>query len=66
MASSRIWADEMCDRWEREASGLERLANLRDADYSAVDRKLMQMHARIKRVCAQELRLESRKLRRGG
>ena len=66
MASSRTtWAEDMCERWEREAFGLERLADLRDADYTAVDRKLMHMHARIKRACAQELRLESRRLRRG-
>jgi|GEM_PF-1929705 len=66
MASSRTWTDELCNRWDSEASGLERLAELPNADYSAVDRKLMNMHARIKRACAQELRLESRKLRRGG
>ena len=65
MSSNRTWTDELCDRWDREAGGLERLADLRDAEYSAVDRKLMHMHARIKRACAQELRLESRKLRRG-
>jgi hypothetical protein len=55
----------MANKWEREASELERSAGDQRRDWNPVERKLMGMHARVKRGCAQELKLEMMKVRRG-
>ncbi len=63
MASRRDLADDLSARWDREANGYEQQA--RNAEYSATERKLLEMHARVKRACANELRMEARKVSRG-
>jgi len=63
MASER-WTNVLAQRWEQEAFALDRMAT-DVARYDAGDRKLLRMQARIKRACAQELRIEAGKLRRG-
>ncbi|KAB2901268.1 MAG: hypothetical protein F9K31_02465 [Dokdonella sp.] len=60
----RNWTLAMVERWELEAAALDRMAT-DVARYDAGDRKLLRMQARVKRACAQELRLEAAKLRRG-
>ena len=54
--------DEIALRWEREASDLERAAKTA----TPVERRLLEMHARVKRACAQELRLDAQRLTRRG
>lgn len=61
--SSRDMADELAERWDREASGYESQA--RSPEYSANERRLLEMHARVKRGCANQLRTEARKITRG-
>jgi hypothetical protein len=56
---------ELADKWERESHGLNREAELKSADWTNTERRLLDMHARIKRVCADELRQELAKVRRG-
>jgi hypothetical protein len=60
MASRRDVALELADRWDREAFGYERDA--RTGDYTPTERRLLEMHARVKRGCASELRIEMRKI----
>lgn len=64
MASKRDLADSLADRWDREAFGYEQQAKT-GVDYSTIERRLLEMHARVKRGCANELRIESRKIARG-
>lgn len=64
MASKRELADSIADLWDREARGYEQQAKT-GADYSAIERRLLEMHARVKRACAQHLRIEFRKIARG-
>ena len=64
MASEK-WITDLCEHWDREAHALDRAADQRGTDYSAEVRKLMRMHARVKRGTANELRIEARKVRRG-
>ena len=50
---------DMATRWEREASDLERAAKTAE---TPIERRLQEMHARVKRGCAQDLRLEAQKV----
>lgn len=61
---NRDLATELCNRWDRDASALEREAEHGQA-YSKAERAQLRMHARVKRSCANELRIEARKVRRG-
>ncbi|MBN8885919.1 MAG: hypothetical protein J0I77_09385 [Rudaea sp.] len=56
---------ELADKWVREAYALERQAEAKHADWTVIERRLMDMRARTIRVCAQELRDEAGKVRRG-
>jgi hypothetical protein len=56
---------QMALRWEREASGYERQADGKN-DLNDMERRLLRIHARIKRVCATELKDEISKVRRNG
>ena len=54
------------ERWDQEASVLERKAKASN-DLTLIERRLMEMHARVKRGCAQDLRLEQQAVvNRGG
>lgn len=46
----------LAQKWERDASDLDRSKN--NSDYSAIERRLLEMHARVKRGCAQELKIQ--------
>lgn len=60
--SSRDFALELADRWEHEAFGYEN--RVRRGDYvTPVEKRLLEMHARVKLACAQELRSEALKVR---
>lgn len=63
MASKTIaqFAEDHARRWDSEAFRLEQQA--KDAP-SAIEKRLMEMHGRVKRACAQELRLAAN--RHGG
>jgi hypothetical protein len=65
MASKTEVRDDITARWEREATGYERQAEDVKSDLTPIDRKLLQMHARVKRGCANELRIEMRRITRG-
>ncbi len=65
MRSSKPWAITLADRWDNEAFGLEKMADARSSEHTEAERKLLRMHARVKRGCAQELRTEARKLSNG-
>ncbi len=52
------------ERWTREAFGYEQDARRKSAEYSAIERRMLDMHARVKHGCAQELKRELEKLRR--
>jgi len=60
----RTWLLELCDRWDRQATELEKMAE-NGAEYTAAEKKLLRMHARVKRGDANELRIEARKIRHG-
>lgn len=47
----------LAERWEREAFDLERMRKS-TGEYTLAERRLLEMHARAKRGCAQELKLE--------
>lgn len=64
MASKRDLGEELSSRWDREASSLEQQAR-NDPACTAIEKRMLDMHARVKRGCAIELRLESRKVTRG-
>lgn len=53
-------AERLAKKWETEAVSLDRLAET--AGYTTVERMVLRRHARIKRSCAQELRLEFMKV----
>lgn len=53
------FATGLAARWEREASDLERAAKRAEAP---LERRFQEAHARGKRGCAQELRLEAQKV----
>ncbi len=53
------------ETWEREIYALERKAEARHADWTHIERRLMAMQARGMRKCAQELKDELNKVRRG-
>lgn len=64
--ASKDWNTQLGERWDREAHDLERKAKA-SAELTPIERRLMEMNARIKRGCAQELRLEQQKVvNRGG
>jgi hypothetical protein len=64
--ASKDWITKLGERWDQEASVLERKAKAAK-DLSTIERRLMEMHARAKRGCAQDLRLEQQKVvNRGG
>jgi hypothetical protein len=65
MASAKHWTLALAERWDREARDLERKANT-SKDASATEKRLMEMHGRVRRGCAQELRLEHSKLVNSG
>lgn len=56
-------ATDLAMRWDREASDLERAAKTAD---TPIERRLQEMHARVKRGCAQDLRLEVQKVTHRG
>jgi hypothetical protein len=64
MASNRDLAADLAGAWESEAGSLERLAKT-GKDNTPIEKRLLEMHARVKRACAQELRNEAAKVRRG-
>lgn len=59
------WMQELINRWEREAGGLEKQADDKSQDYSEIERRLLRMSARVKRADANELRIEAQRVRRG-
>ncbi len=63
MIDGKKLVDEVSLRWDREASDLERAAARAD---TPIERRLQEMHARVKRGCAQELRLEAQKVTHRG
>ncbi len=63
MASKRDAAMELAHRWEQDAFGYERQA--KGAEYSPIEKRLLDMHARVKRACANELKLTAGKLGNG-
>jgi hypothetical protein len=59
------WIQDLINRWEREAAGLERQASDKAQDYSELERRLLRMNARVKRGDANDLRAEAQRVRRG-
>ncbi len=45
---------QLVSHWDREANALDRQAE--DRQHSQIERRLLAMHARVKRACAAELR----------
>lgn len=61
--SERDTLKALADRWVIEASGYEK--NARDkGEYTPIERRMLDMHARVKRGCAEELKRELEKVRR--
>lgn len=54
--ASKDWITKLGERWDHEAHDLERKAKA-SAELTPIERRLMEMHARVKRGCAQDLRL---------
>jgi hypothetical protein len=63
MASSRDLADVLSTRWDNEAAAQERL--IERGDFTPIERKVLKAQAITRRACANELRVESRKVARG-
>lgn len=55
---------DICDRWDREAAALEQMADQR-SEYTDTDQQQLRTHARVKHQCANELRVEARRVRNG-
>jgi hypothetical protein len=64
MASERSWVLEFCDQLDREAHSLDRSATT-GADFTAIEKRMLRLHANVKRGVATALRFEARKVRRG-
>jgi len=62
--SDREVALEIAGKWEREASDLEQMAS-RNGSYTELERRMLKLRASVKRVDAEELKLEMQKVRRG-
>jgi len=62
--TDREAAQEMAAKWEAEASDLERMSG-RVGDYTPLECRMLKQHAHVKRACAQELKLEMQRVRRG-
>jgi len=63
MASNRHdRLDAVIAQWEREASDRMRGADRKDADYSAIERRLLRAQANVYYACARQLR----EVRHGG
>ena len=60
--SERDALKELAERWKREAFGYEQDA--RRGDYSQMERRLLQMHARVKHADADELKRELEKVQK--
>lgn len=56
------FADDMARGWDNEAHQLDRSAPNAPTSF---ERRLIEMHARVKRACAQELRLAAARMPRG-
>jgi len=58
-------ARNLASKWDTEAFDLERGIERPGNAYTREEKQLLQMHARIKRTCAAELRNEINRVRRG-
>ena len=61
--SDREYAVDLAGRWEKEAFDLDQMA--RRDDYTPLEARMLRCQATAKRGCAQELKLELGKVRRG-
>jgi hypothetical protein len=64
MASNRELADVLSQRWDTEAAAQERLVEGQN-EFTPVERKVLKAQATMRRACANELRIEARKVTRG-
>jgi hypothetical protein len=62
--SDKDAALKLADKWLNEAFSLEQQA--RSGGCSPMEKKLLDMHARVKHGAAQELKIEMQKVRRDG
>lgn len=62
---ARDWIMRLCDRWDREAFELEKMADRKGTEHTELERRMLRLHARVKRGNANELRIEARKLSNG-
>lgn len=62
--SDRDHGLKLAERWINEAFSLEQQA--RSGEHPALEKKLLDMHARVKHGCAQELKAEMLRVRRDG
>lgn len=61
--SDRDIALDIAHKWEKEASELETMATRHD--YTPLEARMLRVQATCKRGCAQELKIETGRIRRG-
>lgn len=55
MTNDRNPLQALVERWEREASGYDNTARS-GGEYTSIERRLLEMHARVKHGCAGDLK----------
>ena len=60
--SEREVAAPLAERWKREAFGYEQQA--RSGEYTAIEKRMLNMHARVLHACSDELKRELGRVRR--